>query len=259
MNAEPTHKKSPKRLSLTRTVLVTALALVVSWTVTGICLFVLPLDPAYTEQFAGPTLTIATIVPFLVAIPVTIVLQHGRFKLERAMRELAAVHAELERRSRIDSLTGILNRESLLKKVNQLHIEGVSGAMLMIDIDHFKSINDTYGHLAGDEALRGIAQALSETVREGDLVGRLGGEEFGAFIICDDRQTAEDIAERMRMAVARLVFTPKPGIVRRITASIGVATGSPADTLNEIMRRADKSLYRAKEAGRDKVMIHDAA
>ena len=259
MKTDPTRDRTPERLSFARTVFVTAIAVVVSWTVTGLCLFVLPLDPAYTEQFAGPTLTIATIVPVIVAIPVTIVLQRGRLKLERAMRELATVHAELERRSRIDPLTGLLNREAFLKQVNQLRVEGTNGAMLMIDIDHFKSINDLYGHMAGDEALRGFAGALLQAVHGRELVGRLGGEEFGAFVPCDDMETAHRAAERLRLAVNRMVFTPRPGVVRRITASIGGAGGTPAETLSELMRRADLSLYDAKAAGRDRVMVHAAA
>ncbi|RIJ16141.1 GGDEF domain-containing protein [Henriciella mobilis] len=259
MRNDPPREKSPERLSFTRTVFVTVVAIIVSWTVTSICLFVLPLDPAYTEQFAGPTLTIATIVPVLVAIPVTIVLQRGRLKLERAMRELADVHAELERRSRIDPLTGILNRDAFLKQVNQLRVEGTNGAMLMIDIDHFKMINDQYGHMAGDEALRGFAGALSQAVQGRELIGRLGGEEFGAFVPCEDMETAHQAAERLRLAVNRMIFTPRPGIVRRVTASIGVAGGTPADTLSELMRRADLSLYEAKAAGRDRVIVHAAA
>ena len=252
-------KYSQERVSHSRTAIVTACSVLLTWAMTALAFLLTPYNPDTFNEIIGPTIIIATLVPITVSIPVTIILQRGRVKLARALRELEEVHEELERRSRIDPLTGILNREALLRQVNQLRVEGAEGAMLMIDIDHFKSINDMYGHLAGDEALRGIAATLAETVRGCDLVGRLGGEEFGAFIPCDDVEIAHDLAERLRLAVARMAFTPQPGVVRRITASIGVATGTPVDTLNDLMKRADRSLYRAKAAGRDQVIVHTAA
>lgn len=259
MKIDLSHPRSPERLSYSRAAISTAISVVVTWIVTALALVLTPYNEYVFNYVIGPTLIIATVVPITVSFPVSLILQRGRLKLARALRELEAVHGELERRARIDPLTGLLNRETLLKEIEEHRAKGVRGAILMVDIDHFKSINDQYGHQAGDEALKCIADALATSVCENDLVGRLGGEEFGVFVPCERLDRACEIAERARKAVALLHFEPIPGVHRRITTSIGIAMGERTVKLSEIMRHADESLYDAKESGRNRVVVHDAA
>ena len=125
----------------------------------------------------------------------------------------------------------------------------------MLDIDHFKAVNDRYGHAAGDHVIRAVASAASDELRPCDLLGRLGGEEF-AFVLpdCDIVQAAA-LAERLRLAVARRKIEANPGI--GVTASFGVTELADADgCLSDLLARADAALYRAKECGRDRVVIN---
>jgi diguanylate cyclase (GGDEF)-like protein len=125
---------------------------------------------------------------------------------------------------------------------------------LMIDVDHFKSINDQHGHPAGDGVLREMAQVLRETLRAVDALGRYGGEEFVALLPHTGAEEARQTAERIRFHVQRRVFHAGASEVR-ISVSVGVATcpGPGIDSADALLREADKALYRAKEAGRNRV------
>jgi diguanylate cyclase (GGDEF)-like protein len=132
-------------------------------------------------------------------------------------------------------------------------------SILIMDIDHFKSINDRHGHLIGDETLRAITANLREAVAEPGLFGRLGGEEFAAVLPATDLEQAITIAERLRERVMRIDLSRWLGD-RRITVSIGVATSVPTrDSISVMLRRADAALYAAKDAGRNCVRTHAAA
>jgi diguanylate cyclase (GGDEF)-like protein len=123
----------------------------------------------------------------------------------------------------------------------------------MLDIDHFKSINDTYGHAAGDMVLREVARRLCATVRGDDEIGRLGGEEFALVLARVLSKDAEDLAERLRMSVAARPFDI--GIMHPIdvTVSVGVATGEDSN-IEDLLARADEALYQAKRTGRNRVI-----
>ncbi len=159
--------------------------------------------------------------------------------------------------SLLDPLTGILNRRGLMIE-NQRMLEISRGksydaAVLLIDLDHFKSINDRFGHAFGDQVLQIFAAAAKEAIRSSDFVGRLGGEEFGVVLYDAARDPALAVAERIRAAFAKqaAVIDGKPVAA---TVSIGLALHhGPLVALPELLRRADQALYRAKERGRDRV------
>ena len=176
------------------------------------------------------------------------------------LRELAIAHHELMNVAATDSLTACLNRraftaivEGYLDRVAQKQVRA-EGALLVIDVDHFKSVNDQYGHGRGDEALRMIADTIRETVREIDVVGRLGGEEFGVFLPGVTTELTSGIAERIRMAIHKTAFAPE-GRPHPLSVSIGGAAFADETSFTELFRIADRHLYVAKNNGRDRVDI----
>lgn len=182
-----------------------------------------------------------------------IALINGR--LEAAHGELKRVHAELKERAGKDGLTGILNRESFLDAVEARRCGQGGGLLLVVDVDHFKSVNDRFGHLAGDDALRSITAAINTVLFPHDIFGRIGGEEFGVFLVDADPGQAILRAERIRVAVAMLsVRVPgKAGIA--ITVSIGGAHDRGGEQLLDILKEADDRLYHAKRLGRNCAVI----
>lgn len=175
-------------------------------------------------------------------------------RLRAAHRELTDVHRELAERARLDSLTGLLNRGAFIEAVEGPEGAGKAGSLLIADADNFKQINDRFGHLTGDEALRRIASAIGGCTRRTDHRGRLGGEEFGIFLVEADLKEASKVAERIRKAVEEAGFAAPDGSLVRLTVSIGVATEAGA-TFTELMSVADKRLYEAKAKGRNMVIL----
>ena len=162
-----------------------------------------------------------------------------------------------------DELTGLYNRRFLLAHLDELvarvNHDGTGASVLLFDIDHFKQINDTYGHAAGDDVLRELAVRATNTVRSVDLVARLGGEEFVVVMPETGLAIAAAVAERLRLAVASQPFTIRAGNGSvRITVSIGATTTiSGSEDRDRLLKRADEALYRAKAEGRDRVVTHD--
>lgn len=171
-----------------------------------------------------------------------------------------ADEAQLRRLALTDSLTGLSNRRHFFDRGAQELRRAARYdrplAMLMLDIDHFKAVNDRYGHEAGDTVLRDLAQRLRGALRDSDLVGRIGGEEFAALLPETTAEEAVVLAERLRAAVAEAPLGP--GLA--ITASLGVAAAVPAEEegVDPVLRRADAALYRAKAAGRNQVVLDDS-
>jgi diguanylate cyclase (GGDEF)-like protein len=125
----------------------------------------------------------------------------------------------------------------------------------MIDVDHFKRINDLHGHSAGDQVLRRVAETIVGQLRDSDVCGRLGGEEFGVLLPHADRERAVEAGERLRGSVARLTVSLESGATVRVTLSIGVGTLSgPEGDLDSLLQKADRGLYQAKAGGRDRVI-----
>ncbi len=170
-----------------------------------------------------------------------------------------ADNARLEQLAHTDPLTQILNRRALTERITAemeraLRYDATL-ALLMIDLDHFKRVNDTFGHLVGDDVLRDVAQLLTETIRGNDIVARYGGEEFLVLLPETDDAGAESFAERIRVAVEAHEFnSAAEGSVLRLTASIGVAVFPAAriESVEDLFARADAALYRAKADGRNR-------
>ena len=192
----------------------------------------------------------AVVLPVMLGLPLF-------FYMSIRVRGLAITNRRLGLVARTDSLTACLNRGAFTSKVGSLLAHrpyGANGALLMIDADNFKSINDLFGHDAGDEALTIIARSIRTILRAGDLVGRMGGEEFGVYLPNVDQRGAETVAERIRRSVNLAVFAPD-GQQRSLSVSIGgVAFDGPAG-FSELFRIADQRLYGAKQTGRNRVTV----
>ena len=159
-----------------------------------------------------------------------------------------------------DSLTGLFNRVYMLDALERhcsIHDRDETSplAAVMIDLDHFKEVNDRYGHGAGDEVLRQIAQLLRENVRESDIPVRYGGEEFILFLVGASAFGAAEHGERLRAAVEHHDFLVAEGPPLSITTSVGVAIRERYEPIDSLIRRVDLALYRAKEAGRNRVEL----
>ncbi|SDT36451.1 diguanylate cyclase (GGDEF) domain-containing protein [Pseudomonas asplenii] len=175
--------------------------------------------------------------------------------------QLQAVNAQLQKLSSTDRLTGLYNRghwEESLKVAyarNQRH--GNPTSLVMFDIDHFKRVNDTYGHQAGDKVIEQVADLVREHVRDSDVAGRYGGEEFGVVLSDTDKVGAWHFAERLRNAVAALEVVHE-GVGIRFTISLGVADLSrPSVTHADLIAWADQALYQSKKAGRNRVTVYE--
>jgi diguanylate cyclase (GGDEF)-like protein/PAS domain S-box-containing protein len=157
-----------------------------------------------------------------------------------------------------DPLTGLHNRRGLEGRAEALHFRPggapVTQIWIMADIDHFKRVNDTYGHEAGDEVLKAVAEALRSTARGADLVARFGGEEFVLVLPDTSAELAVRIAERLRLVIETL-STDVGGQVIRVTASFGVAQRAAQESQLEVLERADAALYCSKKEGRNRVTM----
>ncbi|MDX2201871.1 MAG: PleD family two-component system response regulator [Hyphomicrobiaceae bacterium] len=158
-----------------------------------------------------------------------------------------------------DTLTGLFNRRYLEAHL-AAHVERARGggaplSLMIADIDHFKAINDTWGHDAGDTVLREVATRLRRDIRAADIACRLGGEEFVVLMPSTDTETANGVAERLRDAIARDAFPVAANLPVAVTLSVGVATISPEDTPKSLLKRADTALYAAKTRGRNRVVL----
>src|SRR5271157_1086328 len=171
----------------------------------------------------------------------------------------ADYHEELFKLAIVDALTGMYNKRYLMDYVERELARSVryvrSLALILIDIDHFKAINDRLGHLAGDLTLRRLAGCLGSEIRRDDLLARYGGEEFAVVLSETDHRRAAELAERIRRAVERQVFAFDARHYE-VTISLGVAStlGDEALSPQELIRRADQRLYQAKHEGRNRVV-----
>jgi two-component system cell cycle response regulator len=161
-----------------------------------------------------------------------------------------------------DSLTGVLNRRAFMERMNEeiqrAKREGTPISLILMDIDHFKKVNDTYGHQTGDLVLQRVTDQLMDRSRAYDFVGRYGGEEFVICVLSTEDINPQSIAERMRQNIeAQTIVTDQSNQTLRITASFGVGTFRPEsdDGLDALIRRTDRALYEAKKSGRNRVCL----
>ena len=193
-----------------------------------------------------------------------VIARMGNLTLEmsRLVRDLRKANHDLEQANRLneqlartDSLTQLPNRRYFMERLSQ----GVAQAqtrshplsVLMMDLDHFKRVNDSFGHAAGDRVLIAFAEQMRAQVRVADLPGRLGGEEFGLYMFDAELEVALAVAERLRVHVN--LMRPLEADYRP-SVSIGVAALAPGEDIEQLLKRADDGLYRAKESGRNRVM-----
>ncbi len=173
------------------------------------------------------------------------------------LREKERLQKELAHMAMYDALTDILSRRALLE---QAEVErqrtkryGRDLSLLMIDIDHFKKVNDTYGHLIGDVVLKEVAQTLKEQTRRSDFVGRYGGEEFLIILPETSLDKALVLAEKLRRRVSELTFPVDGQVLKDVTISIGATEYEDDPNIDEFINRSDKWLYAAKQNGRNQV------
>lgn len=165
--------------------------------------------------------------------------------------------AELMRLALVDPLTNAPNRRGFFNALNPwlalARRPGNCTALIMLDLDHFKRINDNYGHPIGDQVLKAVAEIGQSQLRDSDLIGRLGGEEFAVLLPRTNAQDAMMVAERMRQAIMAVQIKAEKAVLS-ITASFGVTTIRPDDSMVSLIKRADDALYAAKNAGRNQVV-----
>lgn len=186
----------------------------------------------------------------------------ARVEVGRRMVEMQAALIEsreaLAYQATHDSLTGVLNRRAILELLyKELARAGRYGGVLavgMCDIDHFKQVNDTYGHLTGDDVLCGLTQILSKSLRTYDFVGRIGGEEFLVITPIKAGTDWKSVFGRLRGSIAESKVTTRSGLLS-VTVSIGVACAADESMVDEILEAADAALYRAKNEGRNRVVL----
>ncbi|HBV20584.1 MAG TPA: hypothetical protein DEF07_02545 [Nitrosomonas sp.] len=172
---------------------------------------------------------------------------------------LAIEKEKVELMAKTDSLTQLYNRASFADlaeiQVNYCKRYNQPASVIVLDVDHFKKVNDSLGHQAGDLALQHLAKKLRETTRNSDICGRIGGEEFVIFLPNTDQEGAIKIAEKIRMSIESSIIENSDGLFH-ITASLGIATGLME--LKQLIRMADMAMYQAKNSGRNKICHYDA-
>jgi diguanylate cyclase len=229
--------------------------------VTLLCMLFALLIVSYTTQFMDAD---ARHITFVAAVATPIVLTMPiMYVFAGKMRELAVAHHEMAILASQDSLTTCLNRgafvtlvDAYLRQVNEP--SAVLGGFLVVDADNFKSINDRFGHAAGDRALQLIVHGIKNGLRAADLVGRVGGEEFAIFLPRAGLVEAQRIGERVRSEVSNLDFRPL-GKPEPLTVSIGGAVFRGPVSFADLFGYADACLYAAKQRGRNRVEFSTAA
>lgn len=224
-----------------RTIIILALSTLGSWGLSELIMFSL----GQGMNTVGMILALG--MPWLLGGPIMFYLQMKSAQLREANRRL-------EELASTDGLTGLLNRRSFALRVGQALGGKRGGALLVLDADYFKTINDRFGHERGDEVLQMLAGAIRDGVRQKDFVGRLGGEEFGVYLDGAGFEAAWHIAERIRATVNGLIVS-SDGVVQRLSVSIGGAIASDDSSFSQLFRVADERLYVAKNGGRNRVEL----
>lgn len=212
-----------------------------------------------TEEYMFQNLTISPITAPNGEVEKVCLLIYDVTEFASSKRALERANEQLAKLSMTDRLTGLLNRgtwENLVDaEYERFRRYGQATSLVMFDIDHFKPVNDTYGHLAGDEVIRHTADVTRNNIRQSDSAGRYGGEEFGIILPETDAESARVICERIREAIENSTVSTTAGDIR-YTVSMGIAqlTETPENYM-QWMQKADEALYKAKESGRNKVVI----
>ena len=202
---------------------------------------------------------VAVVVALFVAYKFSKGLQNifDRYKLaqQESFEKLEKLNGIFERQSQIDALTQIFNRGFFNQQLTRATIRATRYStplsLIIFDIDHFKAINDTYGHLAGDAVLKELADLIQGNIRQSDLYARWGGEEFVVLAPGVDKEKALQFAEKLRLLIEKFQFS----VHQNVTCSFGISSFRPPEDDNTILQRADKALYQAKQRGRNKCVL----
>ncbi len=212
----------------------------------------------------GPALPLESIIQTLARKTQDISDSTQRFqtRIDDAQSEIESLKAELEKTrqdARVDPLTGLFNRRVFETELGTLLYSGNAGAvtLVMVDVDHFKKFNDTYGHLMGDKVLQYVGKLLRDFCPEPMLAVRYGGEEFAVIMPALTASKSAELANALREKIQAIRIKQKKSgeVISSITASFGVAESRQEDSINTLIERADKALYSAKEGGRNQVKI----
>lgn len=226
-------------------------AVSVASSVGALLLLVELLGQGYGPTF-GRSLTIAIVAPTLVSAPIGGYIVHLLREVDRARQQAQAMAWH-------DALTGLLNRRRLIelgeRELALMRRSGQPLSAALIDVDDFKRINDQHGHAGGDAVLQAVGSAVSAQLRGTDIVARWGGEEFALILPGADAAEAGRTAERVRAAVASLAVAVEPGVTLRCTISIGVSQARGDDRFDPWIDRADRAMYIAKAAGKNRVQV----
>ena len=246
-------------------------ALIATLVSTGISVLIaVSVVPVFGGTYDGIGMWLSFICPIVIAFPASSWQFHQSDMLRRARDELAALHLELDRlhsnlkvahaaleqKARHDAMTGALTREAFLTDLNNASAAGRTGTLLLADADHFKRINDSYGHQTGDEALVAIAAAIAATTGVRDLWGRIGGEEFAIFLDGSELEEGRAVAEALRRRTEATEIRREKGRVP-VTVSIGGVAVEGHFNIRQAIADADRRLYRAKRIGRNRVVLDE--
>jgi diguanylate cyclase len=224
------------------TAVVTVLAVLVPALITFAAFGTSP--AGFAASYVAPVFAIAVLIPATILPPIA-------YLLIETIRLQTETIRTVDSRIMFDMLTGAFNRNHFL---DNMRAAQVAGPIMIIDADHFKAINDQHGHAVGDEALRILANALKQTVGESGIVGRLGGEEFGAFLPGKSEEEGHICADAICSAV-RGLHPFIAGHAIHLSVSIGCAYHRPARVIGHSLKQADDLLYRAKAEGRDRALF----
>ena len=253
---EIVHSVSPIR----QTAILSAIAVLLSFFLTGsLYLLFFGLDNRFWHA-----LTMAIVVPWGISIPLGLYMSKQRYKLigltnrlKDAQMKLRQANKKLELRANYDGMTGLLNRDSFLRQLDKLRAGHEANALMIVDVDHFKHINDSFGHPVGDQALNLLGKIFRKILRKNDIAGRIGGEEFGIFLPDTCAREGQIIGEMVRYEIENLIFEPYNNMRHVITVSIGVTDIAPNQERSALMENADAALFAAKRRGRNQVVMFE--
>lgn len=195
----------------------------------------------------------STLIPIIVGMPIIFFIEGQSIKLRNAALRLDQVRDESADRAKRDSMTGLYTHQHFMEKIHESGRRD-DGSLIILDIDHFKNINDNFGYAQGDEALIHVVEAVRKAVRAGDVVGRIGGEEFAVFLVNASKEEAKVVAARIRKSVEDIEFSPEKGVTAPLTVSVGLAMKDEMDNVVGALQLADMRMYKAKQSGRNQVV-----
>lgn len=245
---------------LRQTWILSAVAVLLSFTLTGTFYY-----SYYGEDDRfWEAMVMALVVPWGIALPIGWYLTRQRHKLvvlttqlRQTEEALLNVNRQLAHKASYDAMTGIFNRDTFFDRLSASRIGTKNHILMIIDVDYFKNINDSFGHPAGDRALILLAEVFQRILRKQDIIGRIGGEEFGILLRETGEAEGKIIGEVIRHEIENTIFRPYKGYRHVITVSIGIADASAQHDQDSVLRNADNALFAAKHGGRNQVVVFE--